>query len=143
MEAAMINAISDYVMSHSRNKVVFHSKYIYELETVNIGLRISERIYNLKEPSRISMRVSSELNDILNSSISNHELLGKYLSIGNIGILFEPELKIDFARLLDNFSQNNVLLVKWDGEIDTENIYFLSKESGIKTNIKSLSHIAL
>jgi hypothetical protein len=70
-------------------------------------------------------------------------VFGRYLSIENIGVLFEPELKLDFASLLDSYSQNNVLFVKWEGEIDAENIYFLTKEKGIKKNIKNLSHIVI
>jgi hypothetical protein len=89
------------------------------------------------------MKVSSELDRILNSAISNHDLFGDYLSIDNLGILFEPELKIDFNRLLDRYSQNNVLFVKWDGDMDAESIYFLTKENGIKINIKNLSYIVL
>jgi hypothetical protein len=143
MNSPIVNTVADYIKSQSRNKVVFHSQHISDLESVNIGQRISESIYNFKEPGRIAMRVSSELNDILNTSISHHEVFGRYLSIENLGILFEPELKIDFARLLNSFSQNNVLFVKWDGEIDADNIYFQTKENGIKINIKNLSLIAI
>lgn len=143
MNTPIVNNIVEYIKSQSRNKIIFHSQDISDLESINIGLRISERIYNYKEPDRISMRVSSELNDILNASVSHHEMFGKYLSIGNLGILFEPDLKHDFARMLENFSQNNVLFVKWDGEIDTNNLYFQTKENGIKINIKNLSHIAI
>lgn len=133
----------DYIQSQARNKIIFYSEDISDLKSVNVGLRISENIYNFKEPGRISMRVSSELDRVLNAAISNHDLFGKYLSIENLGILFEPELKIDFNRLLDSYSQNNALFVKWDGEIDAESIYFLTKENGIKINIKNVSHIAL
>mgnify|MGYP001465387391 FL=1 len=143
MNYPIINTITDYIQSQARNKVIFHSQDLSDLITVNVGLRISENIYNFKEPGRISMRVSSELDRILNAAISNHDLFGKYLSIENLGILFEPELKIDFNRLLDSYSQNNALFVKWDGEIDSENIYFLTKENGIKINIKNVSHIAI
>lgn len=135
--------ILDYIKSQSRNKIIFHSHDFSDFESVNIGRLISESIYNFQEPSRISMRVSSVLNNILNASISHHEAFGSYLSIENLGILFEPELKMDFARLLDSFSQNNVLFVKWDGEIDTDYIYFQTKENGIKINIKNLSHIVI
>jgi len=143
MNYPIINTITDYIQSQARNKVIFHSQDLSDLITVNVGLRISENIYNFKEPGRISMRVSSELDRVLNAAISNHDLFGKYLSIENLGILFEPELKIDFNRLLDSYSQNNALFVKWDGEIDAESIYFLTKENGIKINIKNVSHIAL
>lgn len=143
MSKPISQTIIDYIKSQSRNKIIFYSQDISTLQSVNIGLRISESIYNLNEPRRIAMRVLSELDGILNTAISQHDVFGSYLSIKNLGILFESELKIDFARLLDSYSQNNVLFVKWDGEIDAENIYFLSKENGIKINIKNLSHIVI
>lgn len=143
MNEPIINLIKDYIKSQTRNKVIFHSQDISNLISVNVGLRISESIYNFKEPGRIPMRVSSELDRILNAAISNHDLFGKYLSIENLGILFEPELKIDFNRLLDSYSQNNALFVEWEGEIDADNIYFLTKENGININIQNLSHIVL
>lgn len=49
---------------------------------------------------------------MLNAAISHHEVIGRYLSIENIGILFGPELKTVFLRLPDSFSQNNLLYVK-------------------------------
>jgi len=143
MNQPIINAITDYIQSQARNKIIFHSEDISDLKSVNIGVQISESIYNFKEPGRIPMRVSSELDRILHAAISNHDLFGKYLSIENLGVLFEPELKIDFNRLLDRYSQNNALFVKWEGELDADNIYFLTKENGIKINIKNVSHIAI
>lgn len=143
MSKPINQAIADYIKSQSRNKIIFYSQDISALQSVNVGLRISESIYNLNEPGRIAMRVLSELDGILNAAIYQHDVFGRYLSIENIGVLFEPELKLDFANLLDNYSQNNVLFVKWEGEIDAENIYFLTKENGIKINIKNLSHIVI
>ena len=135
--------IIDYLEYQSRNKIIFYSRDMPDLESVNIGLQISESIYNFKDLDRVGLRVSSVLNEILSESISDHAVFGKYLSIENLGILFEPSLKIELERLLDSFSQNNLLFVKWDGQIDTENIYFLTKEKGIKTSIKNLSHIVI
>jgi hypothetical protein len=143
MSKPINQAIAYYIKSQSRNKIIFYSQDISALQSVNVGLRISESIYNLNEPGRIAMRVLSELDGILNAASYQHDVFGRYLSIENIGVLFEPELKLDFANLLDNYSQNNVLFVKWEGEIDAENIYFLTKENGIKINIKNLSHIVI
>jgi hypothetical protein len=133
----------DYLKSQARNKIVFHSQQDPGLQSIDIGLKLSERIYNFKESDKIAMRVSDALNYILNESIVHHEGFGKYLSIENLGILFEPELKHDFSRMLDSYSQNNVLFVKWVGEMDEDNIYFLTMENGIKINIKNLSHIVI
>ncbi len=143
MSKPIINTIADYIKSQSRNKIIFHSQDISNIEAVNVGLKLSESICNFKESGRLAMQASSELDEILNAAISNHDVFGRYLAIENPGILFEPELKLDFARLLDRYSQNNVLFVKWEGEIDSEHIYFLTKENGIITNIKNLSHIAI
>lgn len=55
---------------------------------------------------------------MLNEAISHHVVIVRYLSIENIGILFGPELKKDFLRLPDSFSQNNLFYVKWDGNIE-------------------------
>lgn len=143
MSKPINQAIADYINSQSRNKIIFYSQDISALQSVNVGLRISESICNLNEPGRIAMRVLSELDGILNAAISQHDGFGRYLSIENIGVFFEPELKLDFASLLDSYSQNNVLFVKWEGEIDAENIYFLTKENGIEINIKNLSHIVI
>lgn len=137
------NKISDYLKSQSRNKIVLHQNEIPNLKPVNLGLRISEIIYNFKELGKIPMRIAAELDNILNASIDQHDVYGRCLSIENLGILFEPELKLDFARLLDNYSQNNMLFVKWEGEFDADNLYFLTKANGIKINIKNLSHIAI
>ncbi len=137
------DTVLDYLSSQSRNKIIFHSGLHFGVETVNVGLRLSEAIYNFSDSSTIAMQASTKLTEILNSAIMVHETFGRCLSIENLGILFEPELKVDFARLLDNYSQNNVLFVKWDGELDGHNICFLTKENGVKITITNLSHIAL
>lgn len=143
MNKPIINSVAAYIKSQSRNKIVFYSQDVSDIATINVGKRISEVICNFKKPGKTSIRVAAEVDNMLNAAISNHEVLGRYLSVKNIGILFEPELKLDFTRLLDRYSQNNVLFVRWDGEMDGDNIYFLTKANGIKINIKNLSYIAI
>jgi len=143
MNSDITDKIRKYIQSQSRNKIIFHTRELADLETINIGKLLSESIYHFEEQDKLPMRVSSELNALLDKSVAFHKLYGKYLSLENIGILFEQELKFNFVQLLENFSQNNALFIKWDGEIDADYIYFWTKEQGIKTNIKHLSHIAL
>lgn len=132
-----------YIKSQSRNKIVIHSDQIPGVVTINLGLQLSEALYNIDETKHFSNSVLMKVDKMLNAAISSHTLFGPYLSVANLGILFEPELKLDFLRLLDNHSKNNVLFVKWEGEIDLDSLYFLSKENGIKTIIKNLSHIVI
>lgn len=143
MSERIIDSITYYLKFQSRNKIIFHCHDNLDLVTVNVGLHLSEAIYNFNEQKKFSLKVKAEVDKIMNKAMSNSEIYGSYLSIENVGILFEPELKLDFLRLLDSYSQNNVLFVKWEGEIDSSNLFFLTKENGLKINIKNLSHIAV
>ena len=143
MNKAIIDTIRSYANSQSRNKIVFHRNEIPDITTIDLGLNLATSIYNFQETGKVSMMVTAELSKILSSAVRQHQEFGKYLSVENTGILFEQALKIDFRRFLDNYSQNNLLFVKWEGEIDADNIYFLTKENGININIQNLSHIVL
>lgn len=143
MNIPIIDTIRSYANSQSRNKIVFHRNEIQDITTIDLGLSLANSIYNFQETSNVSMMVIAELSKILGSAVSQHQEFGKYLSVENTGILLEPALKIDFWRFLDSYSQNNLLFVKWEGEIDADNIYFLTKENGININIQNLSHIVL
>ena len=143
MNKAIIDTIRSYANSQSRNKIVFHRNEIPDITTIDLGLNLATSIYNFQETGKVSMMVTAELSKILSSAVRQHQEFGKYLSVENPGILLEPALKIDFRRFLDNYSQNNLLFVKWEGEIDADNIYFLTKENGININIQNLSHIVL
>jgi hypothetical protein len=129
--------------SQSRNKIVFYKDNIFDFSAIDIGKLLAQAIYNLKEESKLPMKVSRELDLILNEAIIEHKSYGRILVISNIGILLEPDLKQDFNRILENYSNNNTLFVHWNGDIDEEYLYFLTKEQGKKYNIKNLSHITL
>ena len=135
--------IHNYLTTQSRNKLVFYKDSINDISAVDVGSELSQAIYNMTDISKLPMKISYELEKILNSSTVEIGGYGKSLAISNIGILFEPELKVDFSSLIEKHSKTNVLFIKWEGEIDNDNLYFLSKENGIKIDIKNLSHIAI
>lgn len=90
------------------------------------------------------MKVFDSLENIFRTSIqTSDDRFGEYVAISNPGILFETELKIDFGQILSNWSANNTLFVKWEGDIDSGWLYFLTREKGIKTNIRNLSYITI
>ena len=135
--------IVSYIKTQSRNKIVIHQMDIPDLKSLNTGEVLAQEIQNISNKKHLSLKVKSKLNDILSNAITNNDLYGKILSIKNIGILFEPDLKLDFFALIDNYSKNNTLFIQWDGEIENNKLFFLSKSIGIEINIKNLSHIVL
>lgn len=135
--------ILSFLKTQSRNKVVFYKDSIIDIKAIDLGTELSQALFNLNDLTKLPMKGSYELEKIMNTAIIEHEIYGRFLAISNLGILFEPELKVDLMNLLEKYSNTNALFVKWEGEIDNENLYFLSKERGIKINIKNLSHIAI
>lgn len=135
--------ILEYINSQSRNKIVFYNKEILDVKPIDMGRQLAQRIYNFKEDTKLPIKVTLEIEEIINDSETHHASYGSIKAISNLGILMEPELKQDLTRLMEKHSNGNVLFIKWDGEIDQDNLYFLSKEKGLKINIKNLSHIII
>lgn len=135
--------ISAYISSQSRNKIIFYKDTLADVFPVDIGKQLALSIYRLNDDRKLPMKVSAELEKIFAKSITSHIEYGKILAISNIGILLETELKQNLNSLFDRFSQNNALFINFEGETDQEFIYFLTKEKGVKINIKNLSHIAI
>lgn len=143
MNTASISTIRSFIGSYPRNKIVFYKEGLLDIIPIDVGKLLAQSLFNYTNEKRLPMKTTVELDKILNNSVFEHPNFGKTLAIANVGILFEPELKQDFKRIIDSHSTNNLLLIAWEGEIEENVIYFLSKEKGIKININNLSHIAL
>lgn len=135
-------SIKGFVSTKSRNKIVFHNQDL-GFETLDLGYVLSEEIVGLSQTKHFALRIKTILERILAEHITEHPEIGKILSLSNFGILFEKELKIDFRALLENLSLNNLLMVKWEGEIIDNKLYFLSKEEGVEVDVKNLNYIRI
>ena len=138
-----MNNIDSYLSSQSRNKIVIFTAPLNGIIPFDIGVMISRTIATLTDDKRLSLKVTGVLDNIFNSLIIESEKYGKILPIKNLGILFEGDLKIDVLQLFDKYSRTNTLFIQWDGEIENNTLYFLSKYKGQKIDIKNLSYIAI
>ncbi|MDD2475934.1 MAG: hypothetical protein PHI32_08500 [Dysgonamonadaceae bacterium] len=143
MNTPLLDTVSSYIKSYSRNKIIFHKEGLSGINSIDVGKLLAQSLFNFENENRLPMRTTVELDKILSNAIFEHPNFGKVLAIANVGILFESELKQNFYRIMDNYSTNNLLFIEWEGEIEDNAIYFLSKEKGIKININNLSHIAI
>ena len=139
----IVKKLTQYLHSDSRNKIVFIQENISGITCVDVGASLANRLLPEIDNKHISFIAERILNELLNNAINTVYPFGKVLCIKNLGILFEKELKLNFQLLLDKYSKDNALFVKWDGQIENNTLYFLSKEKGIEINIQGLSHIKL
>jgi hypothetical protein len=133
----------NFIKGQSRNKLIISTVKIDSLDPLDIGKLFSMGIKKFSTDKRLPLKAKEVLEDIFNAAVFDSKVYGKYLAIENIGILFEPELKIDVLQLFDKHSRTNTLFIQWDGEIENNTLYFLSKQKGRKIDIKNLSYIAI
>lgn len=143
MNTTLFETIKSFIEQYPRNRIVFYKKNQLDIIPTDVGKLLAQELFNFDNEKRLPMQATVQLDKILNRAVFDHPSFGRTLAIANLGILFEPDLKQDFKRIIDNHSTNNLLLIEWEGEIEDNTIYFLSKEKGIQINMNNLSHIAL
>ena len=130
------NEIVKYVKQNSRNKIVFCHEDIDGIRFVNVGFILSQL---LNDEGNFENGYQLLSNRILNRTQYN-ELIGDYIAIENIGILFEPELKLDLCNILEYFSHNQCFIIKSEAEIRDDKYYFLIREDLATITLSGLSY---
>ena len=143
MNTIFFNTILTFIEQYPRNKIVFYKERLLDITPIDVGQLLSQSLFNFNNERQLPMKAYDEINRIFDKAVLDHPNFGKTLAIANLGILFEPDLKQNFKTIIDSHSTNNLLLIEWEGEIESNALYFMSKERGIKININNLSHIAL
>lgn len=77
---------------------------------VNVNLALSRRMLPLTARQR-ALRAGSLLDDIIADAAGEHVLLG------HINLLFDPALRQDPLRLLQNLSRRKTIVAVWDGQV--------------------------
>ena len=96
--------IESYVLSQSRNKIVIYRNPIDGIAPIDVGILVAESLSPFLGKTKIGLKAKSIVEDIFNSSLSVHDIYGKVIAISNLGILLEPELKLDIRSLFEKFS---------------------------------------
>ena len=129
--------IAEFLNSNPTNKLVFTHNVE---DTINLGKELSNRIKPHLEHKRLSMKTKDIIDEVVQSNIKNSNEIGKHIAFKNLGILFEPELKINFKHFLKIYSSDITLIIQWPGEISSNHLFFLSKEKGHKADLKNLTY---
>ena len=124
--------ITAYLAAQSRNKIIFHKDALDDVEELNVGKLLSSSILNILDGKRVSLKSKTIIEKLFRSSIITHPDYGQILALDNLGILLEPELKLDFTSFLEEYSKDNILFIRWSGHIENGFLWFLSKDLGIK-----------
>lgn len=106
---ANIKDIEDYLRQNTRNKIVFCPTELNGIEFVDAGRSLSSAILDGED-------AANAVSHLFGSS-HNHPSIGNYLALKNIGILFEPELKLNLRDILLSYSKNLCLVILEDPDL--------------------------
>jgi len=109
------------IIVSSQEKRVFNIlKYISKklgYDYINLNLKLSEKLIQFPIHERCYY-VEDYVNELLD------QYHAEILVLDNIGILFEPHLKIDPLLLLKNLSRYRSLVVHWNGKIEEGHLIY-------------------
>lgn len=126
--------IAEFVAQNTRNKLVFCDHSIDGVSFVDVGFELSLLLSKSPYDNDEALAV------ILGQS-QQHAEIGTYLAIRNIGILFEPELKLNIRNIFDSYSKNLVFIIQSDGEILDGVFYFLKPTDRNAVSLQGLSYM--
>ena len=129
--------IIEFLDTTPNNKIVFCNQ---SEDAIDLGKELSNQIKSHLEHKRLSMKTKDLIDELIQSNIKSSDEIGKHITIKNLGILFEPELKINFEHFLKAYSSDITLIIQWAGEISSNHLFFLSKEKGLKADLKNLTY---
>ena len=135
--------IKEYCNSSTRNKLIITSSPIEGVKFSDVGREYSEKLNLIQVDLSNSLAAKHELELLLKRFVKVHSKFGEIMALKNVGILLEPELKLDFIALIERLSKSHPLFLEWKGEMEADIIYHLRKNGGIKLKLKSLSYISL
>ena len=125
----LIARLTQFSQAPSRNHIAFVSQCDDVFRFVDVGIALSKELVGIVSDNQLSLKARDCLNDILNSNLSNSETIENYLAIKNIGILFEPILKLDIEALFNRWSQNMILIVDMKQGLVVQDKYYLSQQT--------------
>ena len=131
-----INEITTYLHESTRNKIVLCKNNIDGIDFINVGKELAMLLGD--NPYEVD-GFESMYRQVLDKSNYNDQI-GTYLAIENIGILFEPELKLDLWSVLNYYSKNQCLIIKTDSTIENDILYFINSTDGVSVNLQGLSY---
>lgn len=129
--------------------VVMRSQEAVEENALNVGKELAKVIegigkqYGKMRETKFQIEVADALERIVRGKVFVDEVLGEVVVLENLGILFEPRLGIDAARLLKKVSKVALTVLLWPGEIGADRLYFFRRESGIVLKQSDINYITI
>lgn len=134
--------IKQRIPTGSRHKLLFTSHHPEGMVFINVGGLLAKAIESSLQDRQLPMIALEAITKIIQENVKNNPEIGKYVAISNIGILFEPALRLDLHSLLSRWSQSYTLIVDMAAGIIKNKRLYLSHDADNRYSIdlSDISH---
>ena len=136
-----ISKINSFCQKRPTNYLILSDKQ--EFKYVDIGKEYSISLKPLLENRRFSLRAKDALDALLSKHVSNHNMIGEYLALKNLGLLFEPELKIDLTSYISKLSSERLLILSGFKFNDHDKVAYHYASNLLNFDLKNIAHIVI
>lgn len=132
--------IDDYLKLNPRHKLVFTQNEPDGFVFTNLGFEMAAKLNGQTLPSVVA---TGAFESVVTKGIQVHTEYGKYMAIKNIGILFEPSLRLNVRMLFESISHDSLLLVCSDGIVQNDTFFFMNSTEGFGISLSGLSYLVI
>ena len=136
----MIMSIDDYLKQNPKHKLVFTKNEPSGFIFTDLGFEMATRLEGQSLPSVVA---SETFESVAAKGMQVHPEYGKYLAIKNIGILFEPSLRLNVRLLFESISHDTLLVVCSDGIVQNDTFHFVKPTDGFGIPLSGLSFLVI
>lgn len=119
-----MKTLKQYIPIGTRHKLLFTSHHPEGMEHVDMGALLARDIESSLFGRHLPLIADDAVENIIKDHVKHNDELGNYIAIRNIGILFEPALRLDLHAKLSSWSRTYTLIVNCaEGTIKNNTFY--------------------
>ena len=127
----IINQITDYerynvyVLACKPNSLLEITKSLQEqsIPVINVGKTLAEHLSKIRRIKHLHLEAEDQFKRLIDTNakkLSSEK--PPVIAIFNLGILLEPAVCIDVAKIIKELSKSYAIIIIWDGQTDTSEI---------------------
>ena len=133
-------SINDFINQNPKYKLIFTKNEIDGLVFTDMGYEMAALLKGQPSPSVVA---TVTFDSVAAKGMNPHPVYGRYLAIKNIGILFEPALRLNIRMLFESISHDTLLVVCSDGVIKNDYYYFNEHTEDYGVPVSGLSYLVI
>lgn len=133
-------SIDDYLKQNPKHKLVFTKNEPSGFIFTDLGFEMANLLEGQSLPSVVA---TTTFDSLAAKEMNTHPVYGRYLAIKNIGILFEPSLRLNVRLLFESISHDTLLVVCSDGIVQNDTFHFIKSTDGFGISLSGLSFLVI